>query len=134
MGMEMGTGMEMEMVPVPVPVSLSVLVSVDKGRDNTDKDRWEPLRYNRGRRRPPLGSLASRAQWTCRDLGSVLALVPVALGVGEEYCSEDGEGASVGSKTFSISRNCTVYPMHSMSRPPMHSLHLSREFFCTRDS
>jgi hypothetical protein len=101
--------MGMATVPVPVLVSLSVLVSVDKGRDNTDKDRWEPFRYNRGHRRPRSGSLASRAQWTYRDLESVLVLVPVALGVGEEDCSEDGEGVSVGSKTFSISRNCTVY-------------------------
>jgi hypothetical protein len=65
------------MVLALVLVSLSVLVSVDKARGSTDKDRWEPLRYNRGRRHPRSGFLASHAQWTCRVLGLVSVLVPV---------------------------------------------------------
>ena len=97
--MAMAMAMVMVMALALALVSLLVLASVDKGRDNTDKDRWRHLRYNGGLRHPRLGSLASRAQWTYRDLGLGLVLVPVASGVGEEYCSEDGEGVSVGSKT-----------------------------------
>jgi len=72
--------MVMVLVPVLVPVlvSLSVSVSVDKGRDNTDKDRWESLRYSGDHRHRRSGSLVLRAQWTCRVLGLVPVLVPVA--------------------------------------------------------
>ena len=130
--MAVGMAMAMVMVMALALVSLSVLASVDKGRDNTDKDRWRPLRYNGGLRHLRLGSLASRAQWTCRDLGLDLVLVPVASGVGEECCSEDGEGVSVGSKTVSISRIVLYIPCISMSLAPI--VNIFPEFFCRRDS
>ncbi len=126
-------------------VSVSVSVSVDKGRDNRDKvkvrdrdqdkakDRWELLQCNKGRHHPRLDSLASRAQWSC----TVLLLVPVpvlgAQGVEEEYCSGDGEGASVGSETchghVPYCSNLLYIPCISRSLAPMHST--LKEFLCS---